>query len=213
MNRVYGSVLWLLLFFSMSIAAQGSLSLSIGANEVKASNASKGSKIVFFGDQIEPRTYFASYFHGADVIASSTDGSAIFDLQRPVPRSAVWIAVDSETGDVAMAIPPGSPALEYVPDADSLKHDFSGNIAKLQLPFIIADVLLVRPGDGAWRISVADGGPKDEDHQHNGKTSASIETLAQFEREKKPPNALKRGDVLVIIEPRSLRYAIIKVKQ
>ena len=195
-----------------AIEAQNTLSLSFGAHQVVAMNADTNSTIVFFGEQIEPRTFSASYFHGVDLIPV-TAGSATFDIQRPIPRTAVWIAVDMTSGKTAVGLPPGSPAVEYVPDPDTVKHNFTGNISKLDLPFLVADVLLVRPGEGAWRVTVADGSSTDGDHLQNGRVSVTLETLALTEKDKKPPKALKKGDVLVIIAPRTLRYAVIKVKE
>ena len=211
LTRVFA--LAVILSITAATSAQTGLGVSFTSHEVVASNAAAGSQVLFFGDQVEPRTYTSAYFHGADIVTASGTGTATFDIRRPIPRSSVWIAVDLATGDTAVGLQPGSTASEYVFNADTLKHEFTGNIAKLDLPFLLADILLVRPGEGAWRVSAADGGRHDGDGLQNGQMTLSLEALDEIEKDKKPPHALKKGDVLVIVSPRSLRYAVIKVKE
>jgi hypothetical protein len=194
-----------------SAAAPG-LKLTVQSHKLVASNATKGSQVVFFGDQIDARAYSADYFHGANVVDVGDDGSCTFDIGRGVGPASVWIAIDLATGDTDVITGDGLHAREYIPTADALKHDFNGNTSKLQLPFLIADVLLVRPKDGAWLTTVADGGSTDDDRNQDGKTTVQFETLLETSKNHKAPRAIVKGDVLIAVHPRTLQYMIVKVK-
>ena len=193
-------------------ATSTSFSVAVDGRKVIASNAQNNGNVVFLGDHIETYRGFPLYFHSAVVLAAS-GSQATLTLPRDVPQLAVWFAVDETTGDLAVITPSGSQAREVVLDPATLKKDSEGNISRIRFPFLIADMVIVRPGEGAWRASVIDGGPHDGDHAEDGQATVVLDALDVMEPGKKPPHALKKGDVIIAISPRTLTYCVIRVKQ
>jgi hypothetical protein len=180
---------------------------------VVAEHATPNGDVAFFSETVSPLTYFPAYYHAALTMPANGNGESVFSTSHAHDQAAIWIAVDIETGAVATATGSGVPAVPFTLVDASQKRDVSGQIVKMQLPFDISDLLIVRPGQGAWHVTAIDGGPADEDHTQNGKTAMSIETLVSFKKNSKPPHALKKGDVIVAIEARSLRYSVLRVKE
>jgi hypothetical protein len=210
-TRVTGVFITIVLA-GMTAAAAAPFSIAINGRNVIASNAQDNANVVFVGDHIETYRGFPLYFHSA-VVLPATGSQATLTLPRDVPPLAVWFAVDETTGDLAVNIPPGSLARELVLDPATLKKDSEGNISRIRFPFLVADMVLVRPGEGAWRASVIDGGPRDGDGAEDGGATVVLDALALMEQGKKPPHAVKKGDVIIAISPKTLTYCVIRVKQ
>lgn len=203
-----------LLFLPSAFGATApSLSIALKPFGVEVTNASVSGDVVLFSETVSSATYYPVYCHVALAATADKAGAVIFSTKHAADPRGVWLAIDVNSGDVAIATPSGGvPAAIVLPDSARGK-DASGQIVKLQLPFDIADLLLVRPGEGAWHVTAIDGGPKDEDHTQNGETSMAFDTLSEVKKNGKPPHALKRGDVIVAVEARTFRYTIIRVKE
>ena len=186
-------------------------SLSIDGQSLVAANARKGDTIVFFGDAIENRGSYPGSLHVVRTEASSLAGESRVDFSRRMAKQAIWIAVDIDTGDVAKALPAGSQAIAITLDIHGWPRRPDGTVARMLMPFQFADILLVRPHEGAWFVTLSDGSRSDADGVQNGVAIATIEGLAELKKGVKAPAFLRGNDVIVAIDPLSLRYAILKV--
>ena len=75
------------------------------------------------------------------------------------------------------------------------------------------ELMYVRPKRGAWFVSAADGGLNDLDGQHDASIVISMQNLERVEGNPHPPDASDAGDLLLMIDPRTNRIAVVKVVQ
>ena len=74
----------------------------------------------------------------------------------------------------------------------------------------LIEVLLVRPGQGAWELTVGDGGPADEDGTGDGHLQASFSRMNPLASLAAPsaPAKLAAGDLLVVVDPETLEVSV-----
>jgi len=94
---------------------------------------------------------------------------------------------------------------------DSVKNDNAGQLKKLDWPAAEMEALLVRPGGGAWRVTVAKYSKRDEHSAPNKPIRADVETMAAVGDSAAAPKTFKQGDVIVLIDPRWMQYAVVEV--
>lgn len=145
-------------------------------------------------------------------------GEAYLDLAPVVPSSGGFVAVDLATGALGWAGPEGAelavlelPGVAFGGPAglSGLPGPTGGEAAALRLPHGWLEVLLVRPGAGAWGLRLADGAPADADGAADGWVEAlfaalepveGIESAGLPEIAPVPPATLAPGDVVVAVD-------------
>ena len=139
------------------------------------------------------------------------DGIVTFDRGLATAFHSIFVIADVASGEVAIATPSGFEQKLELPTA-VLKPGNSGNgLADLSLRSESIDVLLVRAKTGAWRGFASEGTKRDKDGERNGRIALGIEQFAAVGRNAAAPQAFIPGDVLVLIEPRTMRFASITV--
>jgi hypothetical protein len=73
------------------------------------------------------------------------------------------------------------------------------------------EILYVRPKRGALAFSVADGGGRDQDGVQNGEIAMAMESLRPFKGNPHPPQTVEPGDLILVIDSRGLRTAMVEV--
>ena len=63
-----------------------------------------------------------------------------------------------------------------------------------------SEFLLVRPGEGAWTLTVADGGLRDEDGQPNGRVMHGLDSVTPVGASGPPPKQFRHEDTVVVID-------------
>jgi hypothetical protein len=114
--------------------------------------------------------------------------------------------VDVTPGAFALATPEGMPRREVALPGDSLVRSPRGAIEVLQDSRQFLEILVVRPGEGAWRLSVGDGGASDADRQPNGSIQAAFASMQAIQSAKAAPGQLLPGDVIVVVDPRQMEF-------
>jgi hypothetical protein len=143
------------------------------------------------------------------LIDDDGDGAVTLTFERDIPTFAVWIAVDVQTGRwTAQGSPgyePGVLALQ-----DLVRSDNAGQMRKLTAKMPEMDVLIVRPGDGAWALYAAKRSRLDEggrgeplrlDVAHAAPLGGSAAAL----------HTLRSGDIVAIIDPLKMAYVVTEV--
>lgn len=128
------------------------------------------------------------------------DGRSQFDLDRDVPLRSIWIAVDLATGRYAVAAPEGYPLRRAAWRGPGLGRG-NPRADRVEDVRTYADVLLVRPEKGAWRLTVGDGGERDDDGLPNGKVAAALDKLRPVTGAAEPPQRFEARDVVFLIDP------------
>jgi hypothetical protein len=132
------------------------------------------------------------------------DGTAVYDFPK-ISRYAFLIVVDSATGEYAF----------YKGDGvDGTELDLPGNHWRAGLEQLdVADpdtlqVLLVRPGAGAWILAALDGGAADADGARDASFRLKVKDMQPIRGDAKPQGSVRPGDLLVMIDPQTLAYVI-----
>jgi hypothetical protein len=151
--------------------------ITFEARAVVASGITPGGQVVWFSvaRQIAERT--ATLVRREQIAdADDKDGSVRLELGRPVPFQSIWVAVDLTTGAAAVAVPEGYP-LRRVDLPGRNLHAGGGKPDWVEDDRGYVDLLLVRPGEGAWVATVGDGGAEDDDGAYDGRLVASLAHL------------------------------------
>lgn len=133
----------------------------------------------------------------------------VFNFLATIPFRSVWISVDFLTGEYAVGSRTGFAIRPLRLDLGNLKSDQEGVIGIFDREQLAADMLIVRPGKGAWRIRAFEGGIGDADLQRNGKLSLPAESAKPVDgTNDPPPKRLKQGDVIALIDPMRLEVFV-----
>ncbi len=139
------------------------------------------------------------------------DGSVSWDLEGDVPLRSIWVAVDLATGRVAAAAPVGYPLRRVGWRGRGLGRDGGRAADRVEDVRTYADVLLVRPGEGAWRLTVGDGSDLDDDGAADGRLAVAIDRLRPVDgsaAEVAAPARFGPKDVVVLFDPNRMELTI-----
>jgi len=150
-------------------------------------------------------------------VEAGEEGVARFELpseERLSPRS-VWAAVDLVSGDLVVGAPEGTEVHRIDPPGRGL--GFAARFLEGEGRFL--DVLLVRPEEGpegeeaagVWAVRAIDGGRDDRDGEANSRISLAVADLVELLESGPAPERLRPKDVLVGIEPASLRIFVVQL--
>jgi hypothetical protein len=175
------------------------LTVVIEKTAITATGLTPAGDAVFFGVSHEPLPFSVVYATRERIATVASDGSARIELDTDIPLRAVWAVVDVTSGRYAVVSRDELISRKLVLSAGALKADNNGQLKKLDIPFELADILLVRPGAGAWMLSAADSIrgrilPSIDSFKRTGKKGAT--SAEKFEK----------GDVVIIFEPRRLLF-------
>jgi hypothetical protein len=187
-------------------------SISIVADAVTIGNVSPNADVVLFGVAREPRNHAEAVVSRHVLLHDSGSGTVTYSLAgHPFIHRSAWVAVDLATGLLAMAAPAGAPLRTRAFPGNSLHETTPGKAGRIDLDLNFVEMLLARPRTGAWRMSSWDGGPGDDDRQVNGRLALPFASMIPITAEGVPPSSgapapdtVKPGDVLVIIDTRTL---------
>lgn len=138
------------------------------------------------------------------------DGKVSWALEGEVPLRSIWVAVELATGRVAVATPEGYPLRRVGWRGRGLERDEALGADRVEDLRTYADVLLVRPGEGAWRLTVGDGSEQDDDGAADGKIAVALDRMRSVEgiAEAVPPARFGPKDVVVLVDPNRMEVVI-----
>jgi hypothetical protein len=188
------------------------MTLTVDAEGVTVGDLTAGARVILFGVGREPRRYQSAVRRWTEVLADSDrDGSVRFS--SAVTSKSIWIAVDLETGESVADTGPGYPRRE-VTAGFGLKRNNAGQLSKLENARGIAELLIVRPGRGAWRLSAAKN--ESVDDARDNPALLRLDASAFRAVEGVPSDDLRhlrRGDVLAMIDPRVMEFYVVPVSE
>lgn len=178
--------------------------------------ASPGGRVVIFSiarEFVRPKVPVLGVVRRAVMLSDpAKSGTFTLDLGKPVPAAAIWIAVDLATGAYAAAGSPGYFAVQLTPKAGELKNDNAGQLRQLELAAPELEMLLVRPGEGAWRLYAAKSAKGDENAAELTKPlRIDVRSMQAVEGSASPPANFKNGDIIGLIDPQWMKYRVIEV--
>ena len=190
------------------------LTPSFGDTSFAVSGVTPGGRVVFFATSIE--------FSGTPAVAGEVrraevrtdddrDGQVRLDLGTPLPLRAIWGAVDLTSGAAVIVPSPGYDASRAQFGTEQLKNDSNGQLKKLEWAAAAMNVLVVRPGAGAWSLYARKHTAADETARTNQPLRIDFDSFTAVGDSPKPPGAFKKGDVLLVIDPRRMLYTMLEV--
>lgn len=192
--------------------AAGPFRLTVGPDALVASEATAKGKVVFLGitREIAPDDV-AEIRRRLEVLADEDgDGQVTYKLDQPVAQRSMWVAVDLATGDFDTTAPEGFRLRKVNWRGRGLKNRPDGRDSVEDVR-AFAEVLVVRPGTGAWILRLGDGGPDDADGSPDGRLEAALDSMTPLADSPEPPQRFQRDDVVVLMDPNSMEMTLAKV--
>ncbi len=188
--------------------------LSIAGNKVVVKNLPAGATVMLFGVSVE-HIPFSSSTRRYDAVLTDTDHDGTIEWTprtKPIPQFSVWFAIDVVTGNMGSVAPTGFTPVRFDFPPNGLKRATDGKIVRMDLFTQNLEVIVVRPGEGAWTLSASDGGTGDADAVNDGHVQIALSTVAKSWGADAPTHFLGK-DITVLVDSSSLRYAIVHGKE
>lgn len=208
-GRMKNLTLSLLLVLTAPEVLGASLKISFEGTSARVSNLSPARPVVLFAVSREFRTGEVTVVPRARIQVSDAKGEAVLDFGRAVSPFTIFAAIELDSGN--FAVEEGSSGKSIVTDAVLLRRGKKDKFNELILGGSYLEVLVVRPLGGAWRGAFGDGAPGDKSPRQDGAIAFELETLqAVLVPGPPPPDELNATDVVIIVDPRSMRYIALK---
>lgn len=212
MRRLPSLSLWVALSI-VAPALHAAPEVVLGEQSLAAEGLTPDGRVVVFTLGKPPGHFMPVTSRLDAMVRADATGAATLELPAPIAARSVWVVVDVESGEVALASPEGFPLRQV---------QFPGRGVGLSRRFLLderrfLDVLVVRPAaavpagrdaaaeSGAWGQSFGDGGEGDGDGELDGKIEAVLERLRPIgDSPALRPDELRPGDVVVAVDPVTL---------
>lgn len=184
-----------------------------GARSVALTRLTPSGNVAWTSVSREPRGYSTLTASRSGLATADALGEATIELDGDVATASVWVVVDLGRGDFAVAAPEGTSFREIGFDGRSVVADPQGKLNRLVHTRPYVEFFLARPGVGAWVLTAGEGAEGDEDGAHDGSLRITLATMQPLAASPPPPEGLEAGDVLVMVDPRSLEYYAVKFRR
>ena len=177
---------------------------------LRAVGITTGADAIWFGETIDSYALSRRLTRHAIITRDDDrDGVVTFESASISPFS-LMIVVDGATGDYGVYHGEGVRAREI----DLHGNNWRSGLAHLDVAADYLEILLVRPGEGAWATRAAEGSSGDGDRQSNGKFRLTVKDMRSLtEGDVRSAGGVRRGDLLVIVDPQTLDYVIRAAKE
>jgi hypothetical protein len=149
------------------------------------------------------------------LVDDDADGTVelLFERERVTTPNSIWVAADLASGSWLAAAPPSGALVDGETLAPAVETVNGGAFLHLALESKSAEILFVRPGEGAWRALASDGAWGDGDESRDGRLRVVREVFRPLGGEAAAPNHWTANDLVVAIEPDTLRVVARRVGQ
>ena len=196
------------LFGSAEASAPPELAITFEEAAVVAADLTPGGDAAFWSVAREPLGYLQRVVRHYGVEVVDAQGEARFEPDTgEVLLKSLWAVADIESGALAIAAPPGFVLRELPFPGNGFAVGAPGRVNSLRHPKSSLDLLMVRPGVGAWRLRAHDTGAKDRDGEDDDQVMTDLDDLEPFDPAgPEPPERYARDDLIVVIDPHDLTY-------
>lgn len=204
-------LLWISLLIPAS-ALTAQPAISFGEASVEAGGVTKSAKVVFFSVAREGQGYRVRSVSRQETV-EDTDGDGVvrLDLGAAVPFRSIWAAVDLASGAFAVSSPAGYAPVRLDFPLGGLHGPANGKPDRLDDRRYSLEVLVARPGEGAWRLSLGDGDADDEDKVSNGRIEWAVAKGRPVKGEAAAPRDFNPGDVVIAMDPNRMEFYAIRL--
>jgi hypothetical protein len=210
----FSGVLACLFVLCSSVAALPLLgaqpTMTISSTRITIDGLPRGATIALMGAGRKPAYYMNEVVSRREVLVDSDrDGTVMLDVPDGIAARSLWIAVNVADGHALIGTPTGFVGRELPDNTRGHAVDVLNDGADIGKQH--ADVMVVRPGKGAWakpwrEFGSAPAAP--------GRMRIQVRALLPMSTDfGDAPEDLRPSDVMVVIDPESLRYRIVRGNQ
>jgi hypothetical protein len=176
--------------------------------ELVVRNLTPGSAVALLAVAHEPAYYMMRVVARRELLKDDDkDGVVRYVPDHGVAFRSIWIVVDVASGESAMTTPAGYEPVEMYQRGAGRGQAVQAIVNTLDIGREAVEILLVRPGEGAWFVTARDRGFSDQDGQANGRIRLNPRKLRSPQGAYgEGPHAMRNGDVVAMIDPDILEY-------
>jgi hypothetical protein len=182
--------------------------LLLSEETLRVQSIASGATVILFSVAREPAGGIARVVSRHErLIDDDADGEIVYEPEAGLVPHSIWMVIEFATGAIAAGGGGGMPP--------SLMHrSGAGEPVPAQVGSAVlavgreqVDILVVRPGEGAWARVVRDGGDADADGNADGVLTLDPSKLRPVDETFDPaPAALLPGDVVAVLDAARLEY-------
>jgi hypothetical protein len=189
------------------VDTNGGPGVSFNGSSIAVSGATKGDVLYGAGLEIRGGEYAVRLEPRVATATVANDGTASLDMQARITVRSIWIVVDGK-GGYTVTPGPGMVRRLLALDGNAQVSSSDGQVRQLLVNRYSVYVYLVRPGVGMWGSRLMDH-PQDGDPHANGSVIGALQSLVpEAGTIADPPDHMSAGDVLFIVDPYTLEYAV-----
>jgi hypothetical protein len=197
---------------SSVFAAPPNIQLSTEALTI--SGLAPGASVALLSVAREQMPYMARVVSRRELLVDDDrDGRVRYAPEVGIAYSSIWIAIDVATGDATFAMPDGVTPLVMEQRGAGEGHAVEAIINSVEVGRTSIDVVIVRPGVGAWSANAQDGSDADKDGRVDGRLRLDQTKLQPLRTSYgDAPNSLRKGDVVALLDAQRMEYRLETVK-
>ena len=187
--------------------------LSFASETAQVQGVTAGGTVIWFAAIRDVDEYAVAQSTVAQTTVADATGQSTLTLASPISPYSLWVAVDYMTGASVI----GSPSATFPLQVTSVAPAGLSFGASMSPDYLLdgasrIQVLLVRPGTGAWTKTVGRGGPDDEAAPTDAKLRFRLGHMETLITGGEPaPDKVAAKDLLFIVHPRTMDVATLIV--
>ena len=209
MGKTMATMMLLALAQSTALVGQREATMRVSTDGFEIEGLSAGARVAALSAGRELRGHLPMVRSGS-FVASDEDGDGTLRHQPSwhVPEHTLAVAADVESGTLVLGTSVGTPVRELALDEAALRLGPDDTLDRLQLRARQVQVMVVRPGVGAWHGTVADGGRRDADRTSDALVTVALGDLAPMGSLEAAPSAFGEQDIVVLLDPHRLAVSV-----
>jgi hypothetical protein len=138
------------------------------------------------------------------------DGVIRYPIESGIPLRSVWAVADLKSGDYDAVAPERFGVRRVNWRGRGLEHRNDGKDAVEDRRSLL-ELLVVRPGAGAWESRISDGDESDSDGVIDGRLQGVLDQMKPVSGTAPPPSVFQKDDLVLAIDPAALEITLVKV--
>ena len=187
-------------------AAKISPTIAVDTTSIRGSGFTPGHDVVIFGAANIPQPFYARLVDYLQVVTVDGAGAFRWTPSEAISPRSVWFAVDLSSAEYVAAYPDTSDSPLAGMTTPVVRATKDPQIDALSLDEYTVKVLLVRPNDAVWTGRAMRHGLSDLNRGKPGAMDIDLAQLRSVRGNKHLPGHLVPSDLVIIIEPTSLRF-------
>jgi hypothetical protein len=188
----------------------GGPTLMVSDQAVTATGMTPGGTVVWLGMGRKAVEYEAAFVRRRGSLQADAQGQAQIPLTEAVPPQSIWAAIDLASGAYATTSPAGFTPLTLTLGPEAFELRGTGLADRLADVADYAEVLLVRPGKGAWGKAVGRGGADDEGNPGDAAFRLAFDRLEPLPgTTAQAPGKLSAKDLIFVLHPQAMALAVV----